>query len=169
MRTRFIVIAAAVIVAIGLGVGLGVGLGSSGAASATGPGTGVSQATQLASLQTGCQQWLDSAPAEPGTAQWCTDMTQWMSAYMVRSGMGPQMMWGDPGSLTASCERWISATPPPGAPADATSWCDSMAAWMNAHIGSWGGGGDWSDWMGHGPMMGLPAPATAPPATSPVR
>jgi hypothetical protein len=64
MRTRFILIAAAVIVAIGLGVGLGSGSGS-----AAGPGTGVSQATQLASLQTGCQQWLDGTPAQPRTAQ----------------------------------------------------------------------------------------------------
>lgn len=166
MRSRFILIAAAVIVAIGLGVRLGVGQGSSGSGSATGLGTGVSQATQLASLQTGCQQWLDSTPAEPGTTQWCTDMTNWMSTYMDQHGVGPQMMWGSPDSLTASCDRWISASPPSGAPANATSWCDSMADWMNAHVGSWSGRGDWSDWVGHGPMMGLPAP-TPPPATSP--
>lgn len=157
MRTRFILIAAVVTVAIGLGVGLGIALGSSGSGSAAGPGTGVSQATQLASLQTGCQQWLDSTPAQPGTAQWCTGMTQWMSTYMDRYGVGPQMMLGSPGSLTTSCDRWISASPPPDAPADATSWCDSMVAWMNAHVGSWSGRGDWSGWMGHGPMMGLPA------------
>ena len=168
MRTRFILIAAAVIVAIGLGVGLGVGLGSSGSGSATGLGTGVSQATQLASLQAGCQQWLDSAPAEPGTAQWCTDMTQRMSTCMDRYGVGPQMMWGSPGSLTASCGRWMSANPQSGAPADAASWCDSMVAWMNAHVGSWGGGGNWSGWTGHGPMMGLPAPTTAPATSPPV-
>lgn len=157
MRTRF-TLAAAVIVAIGLGVGLGVGLGTSGSGSATGQGTGVSQATQLASLQAGCQQWLDSNPAVRGTAHWCSDMTQWMSTYMARYGVGPQMMWGTSGTLAASCDRWISASSPQGAPADATSWCDSMVAWMNAHVGSWSGRGDWSDWMGNGPMMSLPAP-----------
>jgi len=178
MRIRLVTVAASV-VAAGVGVGLGLGLsGGSGtspstaparlsAPSTTSPSTAVT-ASQLTSIQTGCRQWLREASTEPGTAQWCTDMTQWMDTYMGRDGVGPQMMWGDASDLSAICEHWLRTSPPSGAPTDATGWCDSMVTWMTAHIGSWSGRGTWGAWMRSGPMAGFGDPTnTSPPTTSP--
>lgn len=168
MRTRLAIAIAVGVLATGLGVGLAVGLSSSGGPSS--PSTGVSQATALASVRTGCQQWLGGAPGQPGTAQWCDEMTKWMATYMARRGLGPQMMWGEPGRLATACEGWMSSSRPPGAPTDPASWCESMASWMNANVSSWGGREDWSEWMRYGPMMGAgtepTSPATARPGTS---
>lgn len=149
MSTRLAVVLAALVVAVGLGVGLGVGLSGSG----TSPGTGVDR-SELAAVRTACEQWLGDTPTEPGTARWCADMTQWMSTRLDHDGVGPPMMWGDPGSLARSCDRWLRTSPPPGAPADRASWCESMVSWMGANMERWSGQGSWGDWMRSGTMMG---------------
>lgn len=151
MRTRLTIIVAAAIVAVGLGVGLGVGLSGSG----NGQSTTSDRQAQLASIQSACQDWMDSVSTEPGTRQWCTDMTQWMSTYMDRYGFGPQTMWGEPGRLSAICEHWLRTSPPSGSPTDAASWCDAMVSWMTTHMGSWSGRGTWGDWMRNGPMASV--------------
>jgi hypothetical protein len=76
-----------------------------------------------------------------------------MSQYMTRYGSGPQMMWGDPGRLGSSCERWASEAVPTGVTSP-RSWCNSMVAWMSNHMGSWSSRASWGDWMMRGPMMG---------------
>lgn len=149
MRTCLALVVGAVVVAVGLGVGLGVGLSGSNSS----PAASLDQA-QLSSIQTGCQQWLTSAPAASGPAPWCRSMTSWMNRYGQRSGFNPQAMWGDPGQLTSMCTQWLQTSPPAGAPADPGQWCSSMVGWMSAHLGSWSGQGSWSSFMQHGPMGG---------------
>jgi hypothetical protein len=147
-RTRLSVIAVAVLLAAGLGAGLGVGLSGSSGQSPTQAAT-----AQLASVRTGCQEWLGAAPAAAGTSQWCTDMTEWMSQHMTRYGMDPRMMWGDPNNLGAVCKQWMTEKPPTGV-TSLKNWCGSMVAWMTDHVSSWSSSASWSDWMMRGSMMG---------------
>lgn len=142
-----------VLMAAGLGAGLGVafGGGSNQGANQTG---GATPSTELASLQKGCQQWLEANPTEQGTAEWCSDMTGWMSDYMSRSGMDSQQMWGDPEELAATCQRWMATSPPAGLTTSAQSWCSSMVAWMTDNVDSWTGRPGWGAWMREGPMGG---------------
>ncbi len=56
---------------------------------------------QVTSVDNACQQWLSVSPGLGGDDQWCTDMANWMSQYMGRSGVGPQMMWGNAGQMLA--------------------------------------------------------------------
>jgi hypothetical protein len=114
---------------------------------------GVPVATQLASVQSGCSQWLDANPGEPGTGQWCSEMASWMSHYMDRSGVGPQMMWGSSDQILSTCEQWMTTSPPSGTTTVPKSWCSSMASWMSNHVGSWTGQNSWGGWMSHSPMM----------------
>jgi hypothetical protein len=76
-----------------------------------------------------------------------------MSQHMVRYGMDPQMMWGDPYNLGAVCKQWTTEKPPTGV-TSLKNWCSSMVAWMNAHVSSWSSRASWGDWMMHGSMMG---------------
>lgn len=147
-RARLSVIAVAVLLGAGLGAGLGVGLSGSSGQSPT-----QTSSAQLASVQLGCQQWLDVAPARSGTSQLCSDMTEWMFQYMVRYGAGPQMMWGNPGRLGATCEQWMTENPPAGMTVS-TSWCKSMVAWLGSHTRSWSNRATWAEWMMRGSMMG---------------
>ena len=147
-RSRLAVIVVAVLLVAGLGTGLGVGLSNS-----AGQSPNQAETAQLASVRLGCRQWLAAAPAPAGTAQLCIDMTEWMSQYMVRDRVGPQMMWGDSSRLGAICERWITENPPAGI-TGSKSWCKSMVAWMSSHVGSWSGRAGWDDWMMRGSMMG---------------
>lgn len=116
------------------------------------------QAGELRSVLTGCQQWRSANQTEPGTDQWCTEMANWMSQYMGRVGMGPEMMWGAPSSLRSACEQWIATSSMSRVATSGNSWCESMVSWMNANVGSWSGRSTWADWMSHGPygpgMMG---------------
>jgi hypothetical protein len=102
--------------------------------------------TQIASVRAACQNWLDSDQTQPGSAGWCNGMADWMTQRMGQA-MGPQMMWGDPERMRATCQQWMTSNPPAGATVDAQSWCDSMVAWMSDRIGDWNGSGDWDDWM----------------------
>lgn len=173
MRTRLVILVVAAVGAVGLGAGLGFGLSGN---SGTSPGAAVS-ASQLASIRTACQQWLGDASTEPGTAQWCTEMTQWMNTSMDRHRFGPEMMWGDPSNLRTSCEHWFRTRPPSGAPSDAAGWCDAMVSWMATHVGRWSGRRTWGGWMHYGPMSRFRttatqpattvAPTSSPPTTSP--
>jgi len=80
-------------------------------------------------------------------------MTEWVPGYMGRHSVGPEMMWGDPGRLTSTCEQWMIESPPTGI-TDPPSWCSSMVAWMTSHMRSWTGRADWGGWMMDGPMLG---------------
>jgi hypothetical protein len=111
-------------------------------------------AAQLASVQAGCTQWLAAKPAQAGTGQWCTEMASWMSQYMDRSGVGPQMMWGDSDHMLSACEQWMTTSPPSGTAAPPQSWCNSMVSWMTSHMRTWSGHDSWGAWMSHGQMMG---------------
>ncbi len=106
-RTRLAALAGALIVAAGLGTGLGVGLSGSSGQSPT-------ATAQLTSVRSGCEQWLESAPAQSGTSQLCRDMTDWMSQYMLRDGAEPQMMWGNPSRLASTCQQWTTEKPAMG-------------------------------------------------------
>jgi len=122
---------------------------------------GTNQATpvaaQLAAVHAGCSKWLAADPAQTGTAQWCTEMTSWMSRYMERSGVGPQMMWGDSVHMLSACDRWM-ATSQPATTTSVQSWCSAMVSWMTSHIGGWSGQDSWGAWMSHGQMMGVSGP-----------
>lgn len=142
MRTRAVVLVVALLVVAGLGVGLGVAAGGwSGSLSRVGA------AGRTASIRDGCRQWAERRPTGPGTAQWCTDMAQWMDRSMARYGLGPETMWGDPGRLRAVCERWLGTSAPPGPPPDPTDWCSLMVTWMTTHAGTWVGRATWGSWM----------------------
>ena len=130
-----------------------MGLALSGGTNRGAPSGSSVQAAQLASVRTGCQDWLRTNPSQPGTAQWCDAMAQWMQQHLGRYGAGPQALWGDPSALGAACGQWMAEGPPPGAPARPGAWCGAMTSWMSAHLGQWSGSGSWSDWTRDGPMM----------------
>ena len=114
-------------------------------------------AAQVTSIQQGCQQWVsqDSRREPAETPAWCTDLTNWMTEHMTRTGMGPQMMFGDAQQMQSTCRQWMTETPPAGANAVAgADWCDSMTSWMSQHMGTWTERDNWSDWMKHGSTMG---------------
>src|ERR1017187_10069965 len=89
---------ALVLVAAVAAAGLALGLVLTQGTNQTAP------AAELASVETGCTQWLGANPAEPGTVQWCSEMASWMN----RSGMDPQMMWGDSNHMLSTCEQWMT-------------------------------------------------------------
>jgi hypothetical protein len=134
---------------IGSGIALGLVLSNG-----TNPTLPTDQAAQLTSVQTGCQQWLSADPSQPGSDQWCTQMTNWMEQEIQHNGIGPQMMWGNPTDLQSACDQWMTASSPSGAATNAQGWCSSMVTWMNSNVGTWSGRGSWGGWMRNGPMMG---------------
>jgi hypothetical protein len=102
-------------------------------------------AGQVANVQQACQRWMDSGgPA--GERGWCTDMTGWMGDQMGRTGMSPQMVWGDANRMLGSCRQWVTESRPADA-VEAEAWCDDMIEWMTDHIA------DWPGWMMDGGMM----------------
>jgi hypothetical protein len=105
------------------------------------------QAAQLVSIQGGCEQWLGSNPGQPGNRRWCTDMGSWTTKHMSSYHVGPQMMWGGPDRMLATCEDWMTASPPSGAATTPTEWCTAMVRWMTSHPGSWSGQASWGGWM----------------------
>lgn len=113
----------------------------------------VQPAAQVASLQQGCQQWLAQDPARAQTPTWCTGMTDWMSQHMAAAGSGPQMMWGGPDQMRATCRQWATASPSATGAVNGVDRCEDMVDWMSQHTGTWSGRGDWGDWMMHGPMV----------------
>jgi hypothetical protein len=164
MRTRVVVLVAALVVATGLGLGLGLGLGVSAKGGPARTASASVGALVTGTVVEGCQQWLRQARTATGTGQWCTDMARWMDRYGARHGVDPQETWGGPARLEASCERWLSTSPPQRPPAGvthATGWCSAMVSWMAAHVSSWSGqatggqaaGGQATGIRG-GPMMG---------------
>jgi hypothetical protein len=107
-------------------------------------------ASQVAAVRGACESWLDSDTTQPGTANWCTGMAEWMMRRVDRDGIGPEMMWGDPGRMGDACQQWMAASPRDGTEVDAERWCSSMVTWMGDHMGDWSGRVHWDDWMMHG-------------------
>jgi hypothetical protein len=141
------------LVALVIGVGVGVLVARDDGR----PAATLDPAAQVASVQQGCAQWLADDPNRPDTASWCSEMTGWMSDHLAAgTGMGPQMMWGDPDRLRATCQQWMAAdqTTDGAASPDGRGWCDGMVDWMLDHMNGWSGHDSWGGWMGHGPMMG---------------
>jgi hypothetical protein len=66
---------------------------------------------QVGNVQQTCRRWV-ATEAPGGESGWCIDMTGWMSDEMGRTGMSPQMMWGDPNRMLASCRQWVSDRSP---------------------------------------------------------
>jgi hypothetical protein len=115
---------------------------------------GLQPAAQVSSLQQGCGQWLAQDAAESETPGWCAGLTEWMTHHMGATGMGPQMMWGSPEQMRASCRQWIDTDSSAAGTLDGQARCDAMVDWMNGHMRAWTGRQNWDDWMMHGPMMG---------------
>jgi hypothetical protein len=111
-------------------------------------------AAQVSSLQQGCGQWLAQDAAGSETPGWCAGLSEWMTHHMGATGMSPQMMWGSPEQMRASCRQWISTDAAAAGPLDGQDRCDAMVEWMNGHMQTWTGRQTWGDWMMHGPMMG---------------
>lgn len=111
-------------------------------------------AAHVSSLQQGCGQWLAQDAAESETPGWCAGLTEWMTHHMGATGMSPQMMWGSPEQMRASCRQWINDDSTAAGTLDGQDRCDAMVEWMNRHMGTWSGRQNWGDWMMHGPMMG---------------
>lgn len=119
-----------------------------------GPTRTVAASSQVASVQQACRQWMGDTPTMVGDPSWCTSMSAWMTDSMANNGMGPQMMWGDPDRMQATCEQWMSTNPPTGTNVDPTTWCTSMVDWMAGHMQAWSGNDSWNGWTMNGPMMG---------------
>ena len=147
-RTRTVAVAVVAAAAI-IGVLIGVAI----ARDDDGTTAAVSSGAQVASVQQACQQWLDGNSSMMGDPDWCSAMAGWMSQSMMGNGMGPQMMWGDPERMRATCEQWMTTDPPAGATVDPGAWCASMVDWMATHMRGWSGEDTWDGWM-NGPMMG---------------
>jgi len=143
VRRNVVLMVAAVVVAGAVTLGIVLTQGSSQASA------------QLTSVDNACQQWLSVSPGLGGDDQWCTDMANWMSQYMGRSGVGPQMMWGNAGQMLARCEQWMTSEPPSGTTPSSQGWCSAMVGWMANHMRSWSGQDTWGGWMMNGPMMGV--------------
>lgn len=125
-----------------------------------GPASDFSPAAQVASIEHGCQEWVN----QPGGASMgedvCTGLGSWMSDELGSAGMGPQAMWGSPDRLEAMCRQWSEEHPGgtgaagkargPAGPA----WCGSMVTWMSDHMQDWTGHQAWGEWMSKGPMDG---------------
>ena len=141
VRGRRGVLVVVAVVIVGAAVALGLLIGS--------PAASTPKAAQLASVETACTQWLNANPNQPGTGQWCSAMAGWMD----RSGMGPEMMWGDSDHMLSTCEQWMTTDPPDPSTA-LRGWCNSMVSWMTDHMGTWSGQDSWGGWMAHGSMMG---------------
>ena len=147
-RRRYLLIAA-LIVAVGV-AGVLVGAAVTGDDGSTSTAT----AAQVSSVQQGCEQWFDAGGTMMGDRTWCAGMAGWMSEAMANGGMGPQMMWGDPARMQATCQQWMADNPPSGTAVDPGEWCSSMVGWMAGHMSGWSGNDSWDGWMGDGPMMG---------------
>jgi hypothetical protein len=145
-RTRLLVLVVAALVLVGGGITIGVML--DGGANGTSPSA---QSAQLASVRAGCAQWLSSGTTQTGDSQWCINMTGWMAHRMSERAVGPEMMWGGASRTLATCEQWMTASPPGGSAVTPTKWCQEMVGWMAAHVGSWGGQNS-----PRGAMMGNP-------------
>ena len=147
-RAGLLIILAAIVLVAGGGIALGLVLSQPAGRSAQ-----PAQPAQLAAVETGCEMWVGSDPAQSGGAQWCRDMHDWMAQQLAGNTMGPGMMWGGPDRMLATCEQWMVDSPPADSTAGATTWCRAMVTWMRGHVGSWSGSGNWSGWM-QGSMMG---------------
>jgi hypothetical protein len=131
---------------VGLAVALGLALDQ---------GSNQVPSAQLTSVESACQQWLGTDPGLGGNGKWCSEMDNWMWEYMLSSGAGPQMMWGDADQMLVRCEQWMDSDPPSGLITNPHAWCGAMVGWMTAHMRTWSGQDTWGDWMMNGPMMGL--------------
>lgn len=118
------------------------------------PATTVDSATQVASVQHACQQWMGTTETMMGDPSWCAGMSDWMNQAMANGTMGPAMMWGDPAQMQTTCQQWMATSPPAGASIDPSTWCTSMVTWMTEHMQGWSGNDSWDGWMMNGTMMG---------------
>ena len=110
------------------------------------------RAAQAVAVQQACRQWLDDERNATGATGSCVGMADWMTAYMDRTGTGPQMMWGSPDRMRTTCQQWMTdQSGNSRAGTDPRATCRSMVGWMNDHMDDWGG---WDTWMLNGPMMG---------------
>ena len=110
-------------------------------------------ATQIAWMHEGCQQWADGYQDTNGPDdEWCNSMAGWMDGRMGNESMmdrgqmmGP-MMWQNPTNMRTTCEQWM-AEEPDGVPegTNTSTWCEQMTAWMAQNMG------DWDNWMANGP------------------
>ena len=102
---------------------------------------------QLAELQQACTQWIRSSSASATPADWCTNMSGWMSDRMDDH----PGMWASPQAMQTTCQEWSTANPGGANEGDRIAWCDEMVSWMQQHAAQWG---SWNGWMMHGSMIG---------------
>lgn len=102
-----------------------------------------SSVAQLASVESGCNNWAASAPPTSASSGWCSGMVGWMSDRMGHAMMGSGM-WAGPGQLRASCRQWADDSPDQSGDS-AASTCDDMVAWMDGHAEN-----GWGMWTMHG-------------------
>lgn len=132
-RRRRILAPAAVLVLVAFIVfGAGYALRSQQDATPT-----LSPVAQLASVESGCDDWAASATTTSPSDTWCSGMVGWMSDRMNGAMMGSGM-WAGPDELRASCREWADDSPDQSGDSPAST-CDGMVAWMDAHAaGGWG-------------------------------
>ena len=71
-----------------------------------------SATAQLASIERACGQWRNAdAGSNTPAASWCTAMVGWMTAQTNGGHMSGAMMWGDPGRIRDTCQRWMASAP----------------------------------------------------------
>ena len=103
---------------------------------------------QLADITQACTTWMDGTGSSPTSANWCRDMTGWMSQQNSNGSMMGPMMWGDSDQVLTTCRAWMNANPSTDRPAE---WCEHMMRGSRPHMnGDWD---HWDEWM-NGPMMG---------------
>jgi len=143
VRRRIVIASAALLLGCAVLLGVLLSRGSS-------PASG---STQLASIRSGCEQWL-STTSQRVSDQPCVSMIDWMSQDMKQFGTGPQMMLGTADDMLTTCEQWMSGNPQGGSVVTRQQWCNAMVTWMTSHMGRWAGHGDWGNWTMNGSMMG---------------
>lgn len=110
------------------------------------------ESRQLASIETGCRQWMATGDTSVGDPSWCAAMTGWMADENDRADVGSGSMWSHHDQMLTTCRRWMADSAPTEDDPDA--WCTSMVEWMADHLGEWARGDDWGGWMMGGGMMG---------------
>lgn len=91
--------------------------------------------SQLASVQSGCDDWQITADSLPN--DWFSGMVSWMGERMGSAMMGSRMLAG-PDQLRTSCRHWVADNPNESGNSTAST-CDDMVTWMNKHAeGGWG-------------------------------
>ncbi len=135
----------AVVAVIGIAIGIGVVTSNDDDNDAV----AVSDASRIASVQQGCEDWMGSYSGAHPSTDWCAGMGSWMRDQMGAGNMMGQMMWGDPDRMRSTCGQWMTSSSTPTTSAAGDDWCDAMVTWMQDHMD-----GDWDNWMMHGGMMG---------------